>query len=627
MRFGLANKNYHRAPMRGLLNIGFVGGSIFIGRADLLLVGWLKLQLGKLEKGFMPHDAPAHPLRHRTAAVTILFVATLISAPPVIAAKARQPVTVQILSISDWRGQVDPLVMDGTQVGGAAVLSAYFKQERAANPNTLTLSSGGAVGASLPISSLFEDQPTVRAMRLMRFDADTLGNHNFDAGLVQLQSLINLASDDTGGVPGKRFAYVSANLRNLEGNLTGVKRTQMFNLAGVKTAVIGITNPNAPMLVTAGNFGSIKVIDPIAAANRAAAVARRAGADIVIAIVHSGVTGLDPNGSATGPLIDFANGVKGFDLILGGDETDRQFSGIVNGALVAQNRSQGATYSRATLTIDPACGHIEKSVVFVTPLASAILPDAAITALLDSYRNQLIPVLSTVIGSATRPIPYADSCGRPDGRTCESLAGDTLTDAMRTRYAVDFAIQNSGGLRADITCPDEGGGSGFCPAAPPSNRITRGQVLAVLPFNNAAVTVTVSGAELKALLENGVSSMPLGDGRFPQVSGLCFSYDISAPVGGRVISAVRQAPDGSCTGTPVDFAASATYPAAINDFMASGGDGYLVLSDRAAHRETLDQVLADYVISASPISPAIQGRIVCTDSNPGDSLECPAVIQ
>src|SRR5256714_9379631 len=152
----------------------------------------------------------------RPPAFTMLFLSACTSAPPVIAAKARRPVTVQILSISDWRGQVDPLVIDGTQVGGAAVLSAYFKQERAANPNTLTLSSGGAVGASLPISSLFEDQPSIRAMRLMGFDADTLGNHNFDAGLAQLQSLINLASDDTGAVPGKRFAYVSADLRNLE---------------------------------------------------------------------------------------------------------------------------------------------------------------------------------------------------------------------------------------------------------------------------------------------------------------------------------------------------------------------------------------------------------------------------
>ncbi|MGI9074902.1 MAG: hypothetical protein ACR2JB_27120 [Bryobacteraceae bacterium] len=83
----------------------------------------------------------------KTTAATMLLLATLISVPPVNAAKARHPVMVQILSISDWRGQVDPLVIVGTQVGGAAVLSAYFKQERAANPNTLTLSSRGAVGA------------------------------------------------------------------------------------------------------------------------------------------------------------------------------------------------------------------------------------------------------------------------------------------------------------------------------------------------------------------------------------------------------------------------------------------------------------------------------------------------
>jgi 5'-nucleotidase len=245
----------------------------------------------------MPHDASAHPLTKRTAAISMFLLTTFISAASVIPAKARHPVTIQILSISDWRGQVDPLVIDGSQVGGAAVLSAYFKQECAANPNTLTLSSGGAVGASLPISSLFKDQPAVRAMRLMGFDADTLGNHNFDAGLVQLQSLINLASDDTEAVPGKRFAYVSANLRNLEGNLTGVDRMQMFNVAGVKAAVIGITNADAPMLVTAGNFGSIKVVDPIAAAKRTAAVARTAGADIVIGIVHLGVAGIDPSGS------------------------------------------------------------------------------------------------------------------------------------------------------------------------------------------------------------------------------------------------------------------------------------------------------------------------------------------
>jgi 2',3'-cyclic-nucleotide 2'-phosphodiesterase (5'-nucleotidase family) len=574
----------------------------------------------------MPHNSPVRPFEKWTAAVTTVLLASFISALPVYGAKCRGAVTIQILSISDWRGQVDPLIIDGAEVGGAAVLSAYFNQERAANPDTLTLTSGGAAGASLPVSSLFGDEPSIRAMRLMGFDADTLGNHNFDAGLAQLQNLINLASDHSRAVPGKRFEYVSANLRNLKDNLRGIDRMQFFHVAGIKTAVIGITNADAPMLVTAGNFGSIEVVDPIAAANRSAAIARRAGADLVIGIVHAGVAAIDPKGSASGPLIDFANGVSGFDVILGGDETDTQYSTVVKGALVVQNRSKGATYSRATITVDPIQGVTEKAAAFVTPLASSVVPDAAVIALLDSYRNQLIPVLSAVIGSATRPIPNSDSCGRPDGRICESLAGNTVTDAMRTRYEVEFAITNSGGLRADLTCPDAGGGSGFCPQAPPSNQITRGQVLAVLPFNNAAATVAVSGAEFKAFLENGVSSMPEAHGRFPQVSGFCFTYDISAPVGARVISAIRQAPGGSCTGEPIDLTASSTYTLCINDFMASGGDGYPAMTGRAAVRETLDQMLAEYVKTASPISPSIQGRVVCTDSNLADDITCPVVI-
>ncbi|MCS6964337.1 MAG: alkaline phosphatase family protein [Thermoflexus sp.] len=99
---------------------------------------------------------------------------------------------------------------------------------------------------------------------------------------------------------------------------------------------------------------------------------------------------------------------------------------------------------------------------------------------------------------------------------------------------------------------------------------------------------------------------------FPQVSGLCFTYDVGAPVGSRVISAVRQAADGSCTGPAVDFSAAATYTIAMNDFMASGGDGYPVLIDRAVTRELMDQVVEAYIQANSPVAPAIQGRIVGT---------------
>jgi len=195
---------------------------------------------------------------------------------------------------------------------------------------------------------------------------------------------------------------------------------------------------------------------------------------------------------------------------------------------------------------------------------------------------------------------------------------------MRTRYGVDFAITNSGGLRANLTCPTVDNPSDFCPSyAPPPFPITRGQVLTVLPFGNVVVTLSVNGAELKSMLERGVSAMPGVDGRFAQVSGLCFTYDISAPIGSRVIGAVRQAADGSCTGATVDLTASSTYTIAENDFMANSGDGYPNFASRMVTREIMDQVLADYVGANSPIGPSIQGRIACTTSG---ATACPVVV-
>ena len=136
------------------------------------------------------------------------------------------------------------------------------------------------------------------------------------------------------------------------------------------------------------------------------------------------------------------------------------------------------------------------------------------------------------------------------------------------------------------------------------------------------MTLILTGAELKTMLENGVS-MTGAQGRFPQVSGLCFTYDVSAPAGSRVTGAVWQAADGSCTGTAIDLTAGSTYTLAENDFMSTGGDGYPNFFARATTRDIMDQVLADYITANSPVHPTIQGRIVCTT---GGSPACPVVI-
>ncbi len=518
--------------------------------------------------------------------------------------------TLQILTVSDWHGQLTPV----SGVGGAAVLKAYFDKLRVANPNTLTFMAGDSWGATPPISSFFEDVPAVTAMNMMGIDADTFGNHNFDRGIAHLQSQVDLAD----------FPFVSANLRNLEDNLSGVERWQMFEVGGLDVAVVGITNEEAPTVVSPGAFGTIEITDSVQAANEAAREAKSAGADVVIVLTHKGIRGFNADGSAFGELIDLANSVSAgqIDLIVG-DHTDFTYSGVHQDRVLAvENRSKGVQFAQILLEVDGKGKVVSKSVTFHTPTAAAITPDPAIQAYIDGLNAQLAPILGTVIGSSTRTILRSDSCGRADGRLCESLVGNVVTDAMRTKYGTDFAITNSGGLRAALTCPDAGP-SGFCSASTPALSITRGSVLGVLPFGNVTTTVTLTGAEVKAFLENGVSRMPGADGRFAQVSGLCFTYDVAAAAGSRVTSIVRQAADGSCTGTPVDPAAS--YSVASNDFLLKGGDGYPNVYSRATTRDIMDQDLADYVSANSPVSPSIQGRVVCADSNGATAPNCPAI--
>jgi 2',3'-cyclic-nucleotide 2'-phosphodiesterase (5'-nucleotidase family) len=205
---------------------------------------------------------------------------------------------------------------------------------------------------------------------------------------------------------------------------------------------------------------------------------------------------------------------------------------------------------------------------------------------------------------------------------------------MRTTYSgigVQFAITNSGGLRDTLTCPTVDIGGDFCPSfAPPPFPVTRGQSLTVLPFGNIVVTLSVNGAELKSMLENGVSRMPAVDGRFPQVSGLCFTYDIAAPAGSRVTGAVTADAAGNCTGPAINLtAAGGPYKIAENDFMATGGDGYPNLASRMTTQDIMEQVQADYITAHSPLAPTVRafpdGRVNCTDSNGATAPNCPAL--
>ncbi|MGH3134953.1 MAG: alkaline phosphatase family protein [Gaiellaceae bacterium] len=537
--------------------------------------------------------------------------------------KSGQYKELTILDISDYHGQLVPLLEAPDAplaptfgIGGSAFLKPWFDAYRAESPGgSITVAAGDSVGATPPISAFFGDTPTIEIMNLMGFSADGLGNHNFDKGQAYLRNTL---------IPLAQFPYVSANVLGANGKTPSQwSPSKVFDtFEGAKLGVVGFTNEDAPTLVFPNSFDPFTVHPRLAKVQAEVNALRAKKIGPIVVMGHDGATAGTIT-APTGPLIDLANGLTGVDVLIG-DHTDFQVSAMVNGILVVENRSKGIRFTRVRMIVDTSTKQVVyKTADFHKPWNIGLTADPAIQARINDLNTQLTPILGSVIGNSTVEILRTDACGNTQSRTCESRVGNTTTDAMRLTYGVDFAITNSGGLRDRLTCPAAGGGTGFCPAATqPPYLITRGQVLAVLPFGNVVVTLQVTGAELKTMLENGVSQMPAANGRFPQVSGLCFTYNISAPAGSRVTGAVRQAGDGSCTGAPVDLTASSTYSIAENDFMASGGDFYPNFSSRATTRDIMDQVLADYVTANTPISPAIQSRIVCTT---GGSPACPVV--
>ena len=551
---------------------------------------------------------------------------------------------ITVLDVSDYHGQLIPLsessdTLSGGgssnpsfSIGGAAFLKPWFDAYRAEAPNgSLTVAGGDSVGASPPISSFFGDTPTIEAMNSMGFDLDALGNHNFDVNSAYLRNTL---------IPLANFKYLSANVVDPATGDTPPEwsKSRTFTIGGVKVAFVGFTNDDAPTLVSPTAFDPFVVTDSLAAVNKRAAQLRKQKIPVVLALGHLGATAGSTT-SPTGPLAFLADNVVGVDAVIG-DHTDFQvLSSRTNGVLVTENRSKGVRFTRLRLVVDTASNRvIYKTADFHKPWDIGVTADPTIQGQIDSRNAILFPILSAHVGDSTKFLPRADQCGGSSGRLCESLIGNVIAEAQRAKYGTDFGLANTGGIRADLTCPTSDNAFDFCAASlyPIPNGglypITVGQVLTVLPFNNVAATLTINGAELKTMLENGVSAMPGANGKFPEVAGLCFTYDIALAAGNRVTSVVRADALGNCTATPVGLTASDSYTITMNDFTVGGGDGYPNFLARATLHTTdpLDQVVADWIGANTPIAPFVKpypgGRINCADTNGTTTPNCPTLV-
>ena len=613
----------------------------------------------------MPLTVSPRRTRRGSLALALLALAGLVVPGAVLAAKPAAPVNIQILNVSDWHANLDP----ASAAGGAWNISARWDADEAAFTGpTLRLTAGDDFGAAPPLSGFFDEVPSIQAQRLMGIQVNTFGNHNFDRGLTHLQSMIDLAAAPSTGTsgahPGTPFHYVATNLSNLAGNLSGVDRIAYFTLGGVKVAILGIVNEEAPTLVSPGNFGTIAVTDGVAATKLAAREARQNGAKAVIVITHKGVTNAS---DGTGPLTDFVNALPGglVDVVIG-DHTNIQYSGTgaLNGILYHENASFGNTYAKTFLTVSPGKGPgvSSKSVTFVTPGpagslstdktsctgtgATATFCDQDIVTMLVPYRADLAVALDGVIGSTLAPF---DRGGNIERRK-EMPLGDLLADGLRQQYGVQIGYYTGGSIRTQFpacayapvntllnrsnwnsahtavaTCAGYAGGSPI--------DLVKGDVYSVLPFGNNIVTRTVTGEQLWQVLENGVSLCPTPissgstcQGRFPQVSGIKFTFDTSfasgcsgsevAPITWACVSggANRIKSVTWSDGTPIAYDTT-TYTFATTDFTNNGGDSYTMLHDgQGVSRDRDANAFLAYLSTLTmPLDPAgmTLDRITC----------------
>jgi len=527
---------------------------------------------------------------------------------------------VQVLQLSDLHGAIEV----GTSFG-APLLVSNFDADRTANAATVAFTSGDNIGAAPPISTEFEELPTIETLNAMKLDAGAFGNHEHDRNLAHLQKVIG-ASD---------FQWVVSNYN--EGSLdvlkSGTKQAKNYTIidrGGVKIGVVGANTPETIEQVFPGNLDytdasgakkTITINPGVTGINQAIVDAKAAGADLVIALIHQGWQE-NASGVAKGVLNSMAAQIKGAAAIYGG-HSHQTFATVIPSSprvapvVIGQTRNAGVEYTRTQIcmkfgkVVGQSIQHVLKAAaptINTGVVSTVTTQDVAAAALVKKYKDQLTSKLDVKIGQVSGTFPRG---GTPAvERSGETPMGNYIADLMRAKYKTDFAIQNGGGIRDTFPART------YIPANTALVRtgtgaldVTLGDAFTVFPFGNQIATTVVTGENLWKALENGVGGNYPGDGRFPQVSGLKYSFDASKPIGSRIVEVTKL--DGTAIAKD-----SKEYTLTTLDFLIYGGDGYLnVFSPSRAKVQGalldvfVDALKADMAAGKVTQVPAADGRI------------------
>jgi 2',3'-cyclic-nucleotide 2'-phosphodiesterase (5'-nucleotidase family) len=479
--------------------------------------------------------------------------------------------TVTFIATNDLHGGIEPRLTKGpepTEVGGIARIAGVVDSLRWRNPGAVIVLDVGDLMQATLISNAFLGRPVVEAYNMIGYDALAVGNHEFDWGLDVLEERASEA----------RFPFLSANIVQTETGLPPpwLTPSTIVERADLSVGVVGLTTPETPHIVKPKYVEGLSFLDMVPSARNEIAELRAEGADVVVVAAHEGVD-LRAGGTIYGPAADLAETLEDVDILFTG-HSHTYVDTVIQGCPVVQALCCGQAVAVAEIVYDRTAGQVvSRSAKVITRLDGP--SNAALDSLVAYYRGQVAEAGERVVARLAQPLT------RESNAAGEMVLGDLIADAQRAATGAQIALMNRGGIRADL----------------PEGDVTWAMLYAVQPFGNQLVVVTLTGAQVKEALEQGVGP----GGRAVQVSGLTFGYDPAAPRGSRVREVRLE------DGEPLD--PEGVYSVVVNDFMWGGGDQFAVFKDAQTAEETYTvdiEAFVDHVSSLpQPVTYELQNRI------------------
>ncbi|MFG6416961.1 bifunctional metallophosphatase/5'-nucleotidase [Roseateles sp. DC23W] len=522
-----------------------------------------------------------------------------------------------LLSINDFHGNIQPAQptplmprlpdpatgqIKPQAAGGVAHLATAMAQLRAKNPDAVIVAGGDLIGASPQISNLLRDEPTLAAMGQLGIAASALGNHELDAGLPELLRQTRGECAPGGclwpGYKGPGFPFLGANVLDAATGKPLLPTHSIQQAGTLKVAIAGVATKDTPQVIMAKAVKGIRFADEVDTLNALVPQLKAEGAQVLVAVMHEGgVQG--KNGSAndpsyacptlTGRVLDIAKRLDPAYAIIIGGHTHQAYTCKINGRLVVQAGSYGGWITESRLKLDASGRVLEAQAVNHPVLQSVYAPNPALAALVAqaaalTEAARMKPVATLPRGAVRIP-------KEPNG---DSPLGNLIADGQlafaRKQGPADIAFMNPGGIRADLVVT-------------PGKPTTMSDVLAVLPFGNEIVALTLTGQQLWDILHR---ALPKGDAQ-PRLlqpsSTLRYRW--------RSVNGTPQLGEILVDGKPLER--TRDYRIVVNSFVAEGGDdqtGFKHGRDRAVLGADIDTLVELLKSNPQAVEQVAPGRIV-----------------